>query len=66
MNEGPDDLGHRMDQLRLLATETTDPLAERLEWKHLTAMTFDFEPAVSAIEAAWKCGSSSFTKRPSN
>jgi hypothetical protein len=30
MNEAPDDLHHRLDQLRLLATETTDPLAERL------------------------------------
>jgi hypothetical protein len=30
MNETPEDLHHRLDQLRLLATETTDPLAERL------------------------------------
>jgi hypothetical protein len=30
MNEAPEDLRHRLDQLRLLATETTDPLAERL------------------------------------
>jgi hypothetical protein len=30
MNETPEDLQHRLDQLRLLATETTDPLAERL------------------------------------
>ena len=30
MNEAPDDLHHRLDQLLLLATETTDPLAERL------------------------------------
>ena len=30
MNEAPEDLHHRLDQLRLLATETTDPLAERL------------------------------------
>jgi hypothetical protein len=29
MNEAQD-LHHRLDQLRLLATETTDPLAERL------------------------------------
>jgi hypothetical protein len=26
----PEDLHHRLDQLRLLATETDDPLAERL------------------------------------
>src|ERR1700730_11512023 len=30
MNEAPDDLHYRLDQLRLLVTETTDPLAERL------------------------------------
>jgi hypothetical protein len=30
MNEAPEDLHHRLDQLRLLAMETTDPLAERL------------------------------------
>jgi hypothetical protein len=30
MNEAPEDLHHRLDQLRLLVTETTDPLAERL------------------------------------
>ena len=30
MNEAPEDLRHRLDQLRLLVTETTDPLAERL------------------------------------
>jgi hypothetical protein len=30
MNEAPEDLHHRLDQLRLLATETTDPLAARL------------------------------------
>jgi hypothetical protein len=30
MNEAPADLHHRLDQLRLLAMETTDPLAERL------------------------------------
>ena len=30
MNEAPEDLHHRLDQLRLLATGTTDPLAERL------------------------------------
>ena len=30
MNEAPEDLHHRLDQLRPLATETTDPLAERL------------------------------------
>ncbi|XIA63312.1 hypothetical protein ACFIOY_29630 [Bradyrhizobium sp. TZ2] len=31
MNEAPEDLQHRLHQLRLLvATETTDPLAERL------------------------------------
>ena len=30
MNEAPEDLHHRLDQLRLLATETTDPLAQRL------------------------------------
>jgi hypothetical protein len=30
MNEAPEDFHHRLDQLRLLATETTDPLAERL------------------------------------
>jgi hypothetical protein len=30
MNEAPEDLRHRLDQLRLLATETTDLLAERL------------------------------------
>jgi hypothetical protein len=30
MNQAPEDLHHRLDQLRLLATETTDPLAERL------------------------------------
>ena len=30
MNEAPEDLHHRLDQLRVLATETTDPLAERL------------------------------------
>ena len=30
MNEAPEDLHHRLDQLRLLATETSDPLAERL------------------------------------
>jgi hypothetical protein len=30
MNEAPEDLHHRLHQLRLLATETTDPLAERL------------------------------------
>ena len=30
MNEPPEYLPHRLDQLRLLAMETTDPLAERL------------------------------------
>jgi cytochrome c-type biogenesis protein CcmH/NrfG len=30
MNEAPDVLHHRLDQLRLLAMETTNPLAERL------------------------------------
>ena len=30
MNEAPEDLHRLLDQLRLLATETTDPLAERL------------------------------------
>jgi hypothetical protein len=30
MNEAPEDLHHRLGQLRFLATETTDPLAERL------------------------------------
>ena len=30
MNEAPEGFHHRLDQLRLLATETTDPLAERL------------------------------------
>jgi hypothetical protein len=30
MNETSEDLHHRVDQLRLLAMETTDPLAERL------------------------------------
>ena len=30
MNEAPEDIHHRPDQLRLLARETTDPLAERL------------------------------------
>jgi hypothetical protein len=30
MNETPEDIHHRLDQLRLLATETTDPLAARL------------------------------------
>jgi hypothetical protein len=30
MNEAPEDLHHLLDQLRLLATETTDPLAKRL------------------------------------
>jgi hypothetical protein len=30
MNEPPEYLHHRLNQLRLLATETTDPLAERL------------------------------------
>jgi hypothetical protein len=29
MSEAPEDLHHRLDQLRVLATETTDPLAER-------------------------------------
>jgi hypothetical protein len=32
MSEAPDDLHHRLDQLRLLASETDDPLAERLAW----------------------------------
>jgi hypothetical protein len=30
MSEAPEDLHHRLDQLRLLASETVDPLAERL------------------------------------
>jgi hypothetical protein len=30
MSEAPENLHHRLDHLRLLATETTDPLAERL------------------------------------
>ena len=30
MDVTPQDLHHRLDQLRLLATETDDPLAERL------------------------------------
>jgi hypothetical protein len=30
MSEAPEDLHHRLDQLRLLASETDDPLAERL------------------------------------
>jgi hypothetical protein len=30
MNPKPEDLHHQLDQLRLLATETDDPLAERL------------------------------------
>jgi hypothetical protein len=28
MNQAPEDLHHRLDQLRVLATETTDPMAE--------------------------------------
>ena len=32
MSEAPDDLHYRLDQLRLLARETDDPLAERLVW----------------------------------
>ena len=32
MNEELEDLHHRLEQLRLLATETTDPLAKRLVW----------------------------------
>ena len=30
MSEAPEDLHHRLDQLRILANETDDPLAERL------------------------------------
>jgi hypothetical protein len=30
MNQAPEDLHHRLDQLRVLATETTDPLAAQL------------------------------------
>jgi hypothetical protein len=30
MSEAPEDLHHRLEQLRLLASETDDPLAERL------------------------------------
>jgi hypothetical protein len=30
MDEAPENLDHRLDQLRLLAAETTDPLAEWL------------------------------------
>jgi hypothetical protein len=30
MDLTPEDFHHRLDQLRLLATETDDPLAERL------------------------------------
>ena len=30
MNEAPEDLHQLLDQLRLVATETADPLAERL------------------------------------
>ncbi len=30
MNVTPEDLHHRLDQLRFLATQTDDPLAERL------------------------------------
>jgi hypothetical protein len=32
MSEAPDDLHYRLDQLRLLGSETDDPLAERLVW----------------------------------
>ena len=30
MDATPEDLHHRLEQLRLLAAETTDPLAQRL------------------------------------
>jgi SpoVK/Ycf46/Vps4 family AAA+-type ATPase len=32
MDLAPEDLRHRLHQLRSLATETDDPLAERLVW----------------------------------
>jgi len=44
MNEAPEDLHHRLDQLRLLATETTDPLAERL----VRDMIIEFENRLTA------------------
>ena len=53
MNEAPEDLHHRLDQLRLLAMETTDPLAERLvrdmiiELERLTADSSQPKPAAA-------------------
>jgi hypothetical protein len=44
MNEPPECLHHRLNQLRLLATETTDPLAERL----MRAMIAELEDRLRA------------------
>jgi hypothetical protein len=44
MNEPPEYLHHRLNQLRLLATETTDPLAERL----MRAMIAELEDRLRA------------------
>jgi hypothetical protein len=44
MNEPPEYLHHRLNQLRLLATETTDPLAEGL----MRAMIAELEDQLTA------------------
>jgi hypothetical protein len=44
MSEPPEYLHHRLNQLRLLATDTTDPLAERL----VRAMIAELEDRLTA------------------
>jgi hypothetical protein len=51
MNEAPEDLHHRLDQLRLLATETTDPLAERL----VRDLIAELEDRLRADSSQYEC-----------
>jgi hypothetical protein len=51
MNEAPEDLHHRLHQLRLLETETTDPLAERL----IRAMIAELEDRLKADSSQYEC-----------
>jgi nitrate reductase assembly molybdenum cofactor insertion protein NarJ len=51
MNEPPEYLHRRLNQLRLLATETTDPLAERL----IRAMIAELEDRLKADSSQYEC-----------
>ena len=57
MNLTAEDLHHRLDQLRLLASETDDPLSERLV-RDLIVELEDMLSAHVASEEKWTRGSS--------